>query len=354
MTCNTCGTVLAQGDRTCGFCGAPASTAESPHQSGFEPAVSPPPPPNPTPAATAFNPAARSHSGQSPPLVAHQPHTSGAAHTHGLPSGSTLDVHGKYRAERVKHEPPDAFVSDAVTAKVLLPHFLRTIPLMIMSFLLFIGSFLLAFGMALGSASSSGSSSSAEDGASFFLLTMFVIFVTWTVVLCIPLREPISEYGLLIEGRAPAQAPSYAWITRTHRERRSPFGVKLGRVTGAPVMLLSGERRVHAMIVVQTCGTDLYVGWSMWRSRSTVVVLAHLIRDIFQSSSHLSLASEMRTASNRALRELVHSLTREGVQAAIIAPPLSHDDAVNDIARLPDLTAGQPSFLVPSTTSIRG
>ncbi|MGM7643437.1 hypothetical protein ACSVDM_00940 [Nocardia sp. JW2] len=278
-------------------------------------------------------------------------HSAGSASNGGPSTGSTVDVHGNYRAGRITHEAPDALVSDVVTMKVLLPHLLRLIPIMILTVLLFFAAILVTIAIALEGASNG---SSSDGGFGVFLFILFAIFIMWIVVLCMPLRESISEYGLLIEGRAPALALSYAWITRTHRDRQAPFGVKFGRVTGVPVLLMFGERRVQAMIVVRAVGTDLYVGWSMWRSRSTAVVLGHLIRDIFQSSTHLILASEMRTASTRSLRELVHSLTREGVQAAIIAPPVSIDEAAYEVAQLPDLSSGQQNFLAPPTTSMRG
>ena len=47
-----------------------------------------------------------------------------------------------------------------------------------------------------------------------------------------------------------------------------------------------------------TPGTDLYVGWTMWRSRSTILMIGHMFRDLFQNP----LAADIRSASGRALR----------------------------------------------------
>jgi hypothetical protein len=68
---------------------------------------------------------------------------------------------------------------------------------------------------------------------------------------------------------------------------------------------------------VQPYGADLYVGWTMWRSRSTATLLAHFLRDTFGRFAPLPVFSaELRAASTRAMRESVHSLAREGVAAA--------------------------------------
>jgi hypothetical protein len=77
--------------------------------------------------------------------------------------------------------------------------------------------------------------------------------------------------------------------------------------------------------VVQTYGTDLYVGWTMWRSRSTMVVIWHIIRDLFRIfAGGTAYRSALQNTHARALREITHSLTRLGVQAAVLnvtAPP---------------------------------
>jgi hypothetical protein len=71
------------------------------------------------------------------------------------------------------------------------------------------------------------------------------------------------------------------------------------------------------MLLVQPYGADLYVGWTMWRSRSTATLLAHFLRDTFGRFAPLPVFSaELRAASTRAMRESVHSLAREGVAAA--------------------------------------
>ncbi|GIJ49947.1 hypothetical protein Val02_68330 [Virgisporangium aliadipatigenens] len=260
-----------------------------------------------------------------------------------------VDVHGNYRSNRLRHEPPDELVSDVVSTRVWRPHVVRSafflalfIVVSVISFFIWLFSF---FAIVSSASSSSGPFGSAEEnagagvlGVSYALLIVQVlVVVVWIVALFLPLREPIAEYGLLIEGRGAAAAVSYWWIMNTVRARQTPFDARLARVEEVPILLLANGRE-QGLVVVRPVGTDLYVGWTMWRSRSTVVLIAHMLRDMFQFLSN-SMSSDVRGASARALRELIHSVTREGVQAAILQPPVADEVARAQIAQLPSLDA---------------
>jgi hypothetical protein len=262
-----------------------------------------------------------------------------------------VDVHGNYRTNRLKHEPPDELISDIVSTRVWRPHVVRSgfflalfIVVSVVSFFIWLFSF---FAILSAASQSSGPFGSSEEnagagvlGVSYGLMIVQVlVLVVWIIALFLPLREPIAEYGLLIEGRAAAAAVSYWWIMNTVRARQTPFDARLARVEEVPILLVANGRE-QGLVVVRPIGTDLYVGWTMWRSRSTVVLIAHMLRDMFQFLSN-SMSSDVRGASSRALRELIHSVTREGVQAAILQPPVSDEVARAQIARLPSLD-GQP------------
>jgi hypothetical protein len=104
-------------------------------------------------------------------------------------------------------------------------------------------------------------------------------------------------------------------------------------------------------VVVRPIGVDLYLGWTMWRSRSTVVLIGHLLRDTFQGTGlSTGFSSEMRATASRALRELVHSVTREGVQAAILPPPVADDRVRADTDQLRDIATAAAT---PSTSGTR-
>jgi hypothetical protein len=254
-----------------------------------------------------------------------------------------IDVHSNYRGQRLRHEPPDELVSDAVTPRILRPHLVRLAffwTLFIIVWGLLAADLFLAFGAAVASyGSGRETGTSGFDGIAYLLmLLLFLIVIAWIVSLFFPVREPIAEYGLLIEGRAAASAVSYAWIVNTIRVRQAPFQTDFAKVQGFPLLMLA-NRREEGFVIVRPVGNDLYLGWSMWRSRSTIVLIGHIFRDMFSGFGGKGLDGEVRAASTRALRELIHSVTREGVQAAILQPPVPEDAARAQVDQLRNLDA---------------
>ena len=143
-----------------------------------------------------------------------------------------------------------------------------------------------------------------------------VLYLAGVASFFAPAKEPIAEYSRLLEGRAGAARGAYQWVSRAAQARRSPAEVRSSTVAGVPVLVFR-QRSERAMLLVQPYGADLYVGWTMWRSRSTATLLAHFLRDTFGRFAPLPVfSSELRAASTRAMRESVHSLAREGVAAA--------------------------------------
>lgn len=263
-----------------------------------------------------------------------------------------VDVHGNYRSSRQTHEPPDELISDEVTSRVLRPHIARSsfflIAMVVTTLAILLCLLLSAVTGVAESFSSFGSSRRQDGGASdvfggLAVLLSFVLMllvVAWIIALFVPVHEPIAEYGLLIEGRAQVATVAYWWISQTIAGRQAPFDVRLGRVRRTPVMLLA-HGRTAGLIVVQAHGADLYMGWTMWRSRSTMVVIGNSIRDMAMATGIGRLQTAVRAASTRAMRELIHSVTREGVQAAIINPPVPVD-AAHQVELLPDLDMPTP------------
>jgi hypothetical protein len=265
------------------------------------------------------------------------------------------DVHGHYRSKRVRHEPPDELISDTVTARTWLPHVVRSG--FFFALFVFVGMitfvvWMLALVAAIASQAFDSEFQQEATNAfwinlSYVLLAVqFLVLVVWFIILFVPLREPIAEYGLLVEGRAPASVLAYWWIMNTAHARQSPFSLQFGKVLGTPVLIMANGRE-RGLVVVRPVGTDLYAGWTLWRSRSTIVMIGHMFRDLFQNP----LSADVRSASSRALRELIHSLTREGVQAAIMPPQIPDDLVRSQIDQLPNIdtstgpiVTGTPQF----------
>jgi hypothetical protein len=221
---------------------------------------------------------------------------------------------------RLVHEPPDELASSEVTARTLRPHIVRFALFFIIEFLLF-AFWVVATLLSLSSRVTDVFTGQTSDGGSGGLSTLvgvlfLLVGVVWFVSLFIPVREPIAEYGVLLEGRASAAERAYQWISQTIHARRTPFRIGDASVGGRGLLTLRSDAE-RAAVIVTTYGSDLYLGWTMWRQRSTASVIIHLFRDILDIMRGGTYASDVRLATTRAFRELVHSVTREGAQTAI-------------------------------------
>lgn len=264
-----------------------------------------------------------------------------------------VDVHGHYRARRIAHEPPDELISDTVSARTLRPHLTRAGFFFVLLVVLTIGWFVTAIIAGLDSGFGFGRPSGfgeAMSGLSNLLAVGIVLtVVTWVVSLFRPLREPIAEYGVLVEGRAAAHPLVFSWIADTVLARQSPFVLEVGRVRGVPVLLAASEQ-LRGLVSVRQVGTDLFLGWHMWRNRSTVTMLVHLVRDMFERSQPRAPVEVVHAGWAAAMRELLHSVTREGAQAAILeAPPADYRptvrvDRLNELNELGGMASTGPVY----------
>jgi hypothetical protein len=241
------------------------------------------------------------------------------------------DVNASYRAARTNYVKPDEFIDDTITPVNLRPHVVRgLVGFLLASTVGFVLACCLSCVTYSGSSSADDvfDSSSGIDasGNAFYTFSAIIglSYIAWIVSLFFRIREPIAEYSLLIEGRAMAAPATYGFVLRAAQARSTPFPLYPVRLTGNYWLRL-GDDRLQSLIVVQTYGTDLYVGWTMWRSRSTMVVIWHLVRDLFRIfAGGTAYRSALQNTHARALREITHSLTRLGVQAAVLnvtAPP---------------------------------
>jgi hypothetical protein len=263
------------------------------------------------------------------------------------------DVNASYRAARTNYAKPDEFIDDTITPVNLRPHVTRGL----VGFLLAtVVGFILA--CCLGCIAYSGSNqadsafnspSDVDPGGNAFYTFMAIIglsYIAWIVSLFFRIREPIAEYSLLIEGRAMAAPAAYGFVLRAAQARQTPFPLYSVRLAGQYWLRL-GDDRLQSLIVVQTYGTDLYVGWTMWRSRSTIVVIWHMVRDLFRVfAGGTAYRSALQNTHARALREITHSLTRLGVQAAVLnvtAPP----EVLHLVSQVQEVSLEQMGSMAP-------
>lgn len=243
-----------------------------------------------------------------------------------------VDVHGNYRAGRITHEPPDELITDTVTARTLRPHLTRAALFLVLLVVTTLGWFVTAliagFDSGFGFGEPSGFGQLMGGLSSLLGFGIFLTIVAFVVSLFRPLREPIAEYGVLVEGRAGASDFVFSWIADTTHARQSPFVLKLARVRGVPV-LLAANGRVRGLVSVRQVGTDLFLGWHLWRNRSTATMLVHLVRDMFGADQSRAPVELVNAGWAAAMRELLHSVTREGAQAALLdAAPAGHRSTV--------------------------
>ncbi|WP_433073256.1 hypothetical protein ACQP1P_25250 [Dactylosporangium sp. CA-052675] len=232
------------------------------------------------------------------------------------------NVQAAYRNARVTYTDPDEFADDSVTWKQLRPHTVRASNV---ALVLSLATFVIVC-CACGLFANIGTSSQgdlntlgAATGASVIVpaIVIALAFIAWIVALFFPIKEPIAEYALLVENRAAAAPAVYGYMLQSAAQRALPFPMAPVRIAGQYLMSF-GDTRLQSLVAVQTYGTDLYFGWTMWRSRSTIILIGHALRDGFRAmAGGASYRSAINGGRTRALREITHSITRLGVQSAI-------------------------------------
>lgn len=314
-TCPHCGKSQRPGSKFCTTCGFDLTSVPAPTPgSGQDDTRTIPEPPSPPPPAPPVDDRYRSAPapGLDPVTTPRPPQSL---------QRSLVDIHSGYRSGRLAHEVPDELASSQVTMRVIRPHLVRFLLFLALWLITGVFSLLLGFisaGASLANSLSGESSGSGVGGAFGFAgILNLVIGLAWLVSFFLPVREPIAEYGILLEGRAGTAPTVFGWITRTIQERRTRFQIG-DAYSGGQHLLTLKDGREMAAVVVRNYGSDLYVGWTMWRARSTFMLLVHIVRDLFEVMQGGAYAADIRLATTRAMRELVHSVTREGVQVAIL------------------------------------
>jgi hypothetical protein len=221
-------------------------------------------------------------------------------------------AHADYHREIQQHTEPDGLVDDVVTYRMLAPHLMRTLLFLVAPTLLLLVKVVIDY------LASMSSPDGFTDAVSALLgVLVVVLYLAGVASFFAPAKEPIAEHARLLENRGDAAASAFEYVRAAAAARRSPAEVAPSTVAGVPVLLFR-QYSERAMLLVQPYGRDLYVGWTMWRSRSTATLLLHFLRDTFgRFAPSPRFSAELRAAATRALRESVHSLSREGVAAAL-------------------------------------
>jgi hypothetical protein len=173
-----------------------------------------------------------------------------------------------------------------------------------------------------------GYTSSVADktpNTTLLVIGLVLALITFIVIWFLPYRQPLSEWQMLVDGRAPAADSAYSAIYMTLRQRGIPVEVSARRIRsqlgagGSRNYLLVRQRPFTAYVGVFAYGNALYLGWSLWRVQSPLSVLwlnisTKVLAVLTQDGTGFRKLLNAEPA--KALREAVHSATREGVQVA--------------------------------------
>ncbi len=137
-----------------------------------------------------------------------------------------------------------------------------------------------------------------------------------------PYREGLSEWELLLDGKASAAESAYASIFATLTERKLPVTTSLRRFTTGVdptvnnfVVVRDGASVMYVSVFAY--GTGLYLGWTLWNQRSPFRMMLRYLLDLFGGGlgRQPDFAGALSSQRSRALRESVHSALRDCIDA---------------------------------------
>jgi len=161
-------------------------------------------------------------------------------------------------------------------------------------------------------------------------VTLWVIgaVVFGVLFLCLywlmPVPAQLSEWKFFVDDKASAAQVTFDHIAWALQQRETPLDL----VQVRRLKLAGGEARDYlelrrnlfsGFISCFACGKDLYVGWTFWLRVSPARVLLMVIARLWQTLMRrgTDLYVSLRYDYARAMREAMHSATREGVDVAV-------------------------------------
>ena len=172
----------------------------------------------------------------------------------------------------------------------------------------------------------SSPSLSTIEGAGGFLGVVFLLFTLALVICFWFLKIPIqlSEWKITVDGQGAAAGTVFGHIAAALYQRGTPIAplrVQRFRLpkAGTQDYLELNSHIFYGYVACFAYGQDLYIGWTFWSRISPVRYLCMFIARIWQSlfNRGSDMYTSLRYDYARALRETMHSATREGVDVAI-------------------------------------
>jgi hypothetical protein len=157
-------------------------------------------------------------------------------------------------------------------------------------------------------------------GVVFFLFDLVLVISFWFGK--IPIQ--LSEWKLTVDGKAAAAPMVFSHIAAVLYQRGTPIAplrvqrFRLPRVGDQDYLELHSHI-FYGYVACFAYGQDLYIGWTFWSKLSPIryvfMFIARIYRSLFNRGS--DLYTSLRYDSARAMRETMHSATREGVDVAV-------------------------------------
>ena len=331
QTCTYCSTSINDGDAFCQNCGRQAVPANDP--AALEE--------NPEPAVAAVH-------------TAGLPSWAAAAHTGGLPSApptrsvptaaaAPSAANDMYMGQRLRYSvPPEPTFDPLGSSRFIVQVLLRAalyamtyaVGWLVIALLFFVTNFHAITSPFTNSANSISEFSGAPiaapspgiNGFGDFLAVVLFLFSLVLIISFWFLKIPVqlSEWKITVEGKAAAAPTVFSHIAAVLYERGTPIAPLRAQRFRVPPGGARDYLELHSYIFYGyvACfgyGQDLYIGWTFWSKLSPIryvfMFLGRLWQSLFNRGSDLHVS--LRYDSARALRETIHSATREGVDVAV-------------------------------------
>ena len=172
----------------------------------------------------------------------------------------------------------------------------------------------------------SAAPSSGVNGFGDFLLFVWFLFALALVICFWFLKIPIqlSEWKLTVDGKAGAAPSVFSHVAAVMYKRQTPIApMRVHRfrlpATGTRDYLEMHSHIFYGYVACFPYGQDLYIGWTFWSKlfpiRFVFMFIARIWQSLFNHGNDLNVS--LRYDSARALREVIHSATRQGVDVAV-------------------------------------
>jgi hypothetical protein len=154
----------------------------------------------------------------------------------------------------------------------------------------------------------------------------------------LPVPALVSEWKLSLDGRAPAADDALDHVASALRDRDLPIGTVEAKeltISGQPTRTYIQVREGYFSALISSFGfgDDLFIGWTFWIYLSPARWFLHWCSRMLRALKLKSPVMEMnmRFDSARAMREVVHSVVREGAEVASGHSPADGHGAVDQL-----------------------